>query len=1103
MNCHNCSHDNSPGSLVCASCGVALAGECPFCATRYPHGQKFCGECGRPLASSSAAPIGETASSLHDRVHQANAAVHMLEKVAGERKQVTVLFADIKGSMELLAGRDPEDANRLLDNSLHRMMDAVHQFLGTVSQARGDGIMALFGAPVAQEDHAVRACLAALKIQESIAAYSADVMRTDGVPLRVRVGIHSGEVVVRSMRNDVYTEYTAVGETTHLAARMEQIANPGTILATGETVRLARGYVTVRPLGALSVKGMPGSVDAFEVTGSGATGSRLKASRQRDGTAFIGRGAEMADMIAALRLARAGDGRIVAVSGEAGVGKSRLVREFVQCHEAADCLLLSAHATSFADKSPYFPVLALLREYFDLAEFDPPEAVREKVVARIMASAPAMLDELAPIFQLLQALPPEHPFFLLDAGQRQEAVFRALGDLLISESRRRPLLLTFDDLQWMDASTLRMLNSLHGVLRGNAVLLVVAYRNEFNDGWGGRHGYVRVALRPLDIGDYLRLLDDMLGDAPEMDGIKEFLVDRAGGNPFFTEEIVRSFAEDGVLAGKPGARRQAKPLEIARMPSTLHSVVASRIDRLALSEKRVLQCVAVVGASASLELLAAMCGLGLAATRQALTKLENAGFLAEVSLHPSQIYAFKQAITRDVVYSGMLREAKLELHANVVRSMETVYADRLPGMWEQLGSHALRGKLWSKASRYSRQAGERAAENHAYVEAVQLFRQALEAVQRLPDDRPTLETSVDLRFQLRNALQPLGDRDPIEGLMKEAEALAIKLKDRRRIGWARCYLTDFYWIRGMTAEAEESGETALKIGRELDDLPMQVVTNLPLGLLHHTRGDYRKAVEYFGWNADRLAGGLQYERFGLFVIPSSFSLSFQAWSLAELGDYEAATRLSRDAAAIAQAADHPISAGYAQLGIGIVQLRQENLAAAIEAFERALAIDAFARSSVGVGYVSFHLGYALAKSGRLEQGFDILRNNVELAVKAKLIARHSLRLAYLSEVQALKGNQKEAEATSLEALRMARVHHEKGNEAFAMCTMGEVALLGGYPLDAEAAFRNALRVASELGLAPVISQANRGLARALSAAGRNVAARGYEEAQGEQRTLAG
>jgi class 3 adenylate cyclase len=436
-----------------------------------------------PAPVQDRTPLSYTPPYLAEQILTSRAALE------GERKQVTVLFADLKGSMELLAERDPEDARQLLDPVLDRLMAAVHQYEGTVNQVMGDGIMALFGAPIAHEDHAVRACYAALAMQVSVKQYAAEMQRTKGVPLHIRVGLNSGEVVVRSIGSDLHMDYTAVGQTTHLAARMEQMAMPGSILITPAVLGLVEGFVQVKALGAVPVRGLHDPVEVYEVTGGGVVRSRFQAAATRGLTRFVGRQHELETLQQALVQAQAGQGQVVALVGEAGVGKSRLVYEVVHSHRAQGWLVLETASVSYGKATPYSPVVDLLKRYCHVEERDDPRTIRAKVTGQVLTLDEALQETIPALLALLDALPADSPFLTLDPPQRRQRTLEALKRVLLRESQAQPLLLVCEDLHWIDTETQALLDHLAEGLPTAHLLLLVNYRPEYQHGWGGKTYY--------------------------------------------------------------------------------------------------------------------------------------------------------------------------------------------------------------------------------------------------------------------------------------------------------------------------------------------------------------------------------------------------------------------------------------------------------------------------------------------------------------------------------------------------------------------------------------------------------------------------------------
>ena len=439
MQCPRCQVQNDAGARFCEDCGARLEAACPSCGTPVTPGKKFCRSCGAALTGE---PSRFTSPESYTPEHLAEKILTSKGALEGERKQVTVLFADLKGSMELLADRDPEEARRILDPVLERMMEAVHRY-------ERDGIMALFGAPLAHEDHAVRACYAALRMQESVKTYAEAVRRSHGAVVKMRVGLNSGEVVVRTIGSDLNMDYTAVGQTTHLAARMEQLADPGAIVITPDTLALTEGYVQVKSLGPVPVKGLAEPVEVYELTGAGAARTRLQAAALRGLTRFVGRDAEVEHLRRVLGQAGAGRGQVVAIVGEAGVGKSRLVYEFTHSHRVQDWVVLEASSVSYGKATSYLPVIDLLKSYFKIGDQDDHREMRAKVLGRVLGLDRALEPLLPPLLALLDVPAENATCQNLDPPERRQLTLDAVKRLLLRESQVQPRLVVFEDLHWV------------------------------------------------------------------------------------------------------------------------------------------------------------------------------------------------------------------------------------------------------------------------------------------------------------------------------------------------------------------------------------------------------------------------------------------------------------------------------------------------------------------------------------------------------------------------------------------------------------------------------------------------------------------------------
>jgi class 3 adenylate cyclase/tetratricopeptide (TPR) repeat protein len=1002
-----------------------------------------------------------------------------------------VLFADLKDSTELIRGLDPEAAQQLLDPAIHHMMDAVHRYEGTVNQVLGDGIMALFGAPVAHEDHAVRACYAALAMQTAMRRHTAEVRQSHGLEMQMRVGLHSGEVVVRAIGNDLHMDYSAVGQTTHLAARMEQLATPGSIRLTVATLRLAEGLVQVTALGPVPVKGLAEPVEVFELVGASQLRRRLQARAARGLTPFVGRQQELTALQQALERAGTGHGQVAALVGEAGVGKSRLVYECVHSHHTQGWSILESASVSYGKATPYFPVIDLLRRYGHLEEQDDTRTIRAKLTGQVLTLDETLQDTLPAVLSLLDALPEDSPFRRLEPPQRRQRTLAALKRVLLRESQVQPLLLVFEDLHWIDTETQALLESLVENLPTARLLLLVNYRPEYQHGWGSKTYYMQLRLDPLPPGSANELLHALLGGDPSLVPLKQLLIARTEGNPFFLEESVRTLVETGVLIGAPGAYRLVQPVESLQVPATVQAVLAARIDRLPSEEKQLLQTAAVVGTEVPFPLLQAIAEVSEEALHGGLAHLQAAEFLYETRLFPERDFTFKHALTHEVAYSGLLQERRRALHARIVEAIEAFTRDRVAEQIERLAHHALWGKVWDKALAYCRQAGEKALAQSANREATGHFEQALSALPHLPDRRDTHEQAIDLRLALRTALRPLGDYGRILAALREAESLAVALDDHRRLGQVLLALVIHFRIMGAHDQAIAAGQRALELATASGDVVLQALVNLRLGQAYHRQDDYRRAIDYLRPAVAFFDGARRRERFGLPNLPAVLSRFFLAWCHAELGTFTEGRAFGEEGLRIAEAVAHPGSLMTASYGMGLLSFRQGDLPRALPLLERAVGICHEADLPAYFPGIAAALGAAYTVAGRVADAVPLLTQAMEQTIAQEMVDDQVLCSLSLGEAQVLTGRLEEAHALAERTLVLARAHQERGHQAYALRLLGDI-VARREPSEveqAEAHYRQALALAEELGMRPLQAHCHCGLGTLYGKLGRPEKAR--------------
>jgi class 3 adenylate cyclase/tetratricopeptide (TPR) repeat protein len=1073
MQCSRCQAENPSGMRFCGQCAAPLASVCAVCGTTNPPANRFCGQCAAPL-NQAAPPPKFTSPDTYTPKHLAEKILTSKAALEGERKQVTVLFADLKGSMELLADRDPEEARKLLDPVLERMMEAVHRYEGTVNQVMGDGIMALFGAPLAHEDHAVRACYAALRMQESIRRYSEGLRRVEGVPIRIRVGLNSGEVVVRAISSDLHMDYTAVGQTTHLAARMEQLAAPDSIVVTGATLALAEGFVEMKSLGPTPVKGLAEVVEVYEVTGAGQARSRLQAAARRGLTRFVGRDTELEQLRGGLDRASLGHGQVVAVVGEPGVGKSRLFWELLHSHRVHGWLIMQSASVSYGKATAYLPVIELLRGYFEIESRDDPRKIREKVTGKVLTLAPALGPAVPALLALLDVPVDELAWQALDPIQRRQQTLDAVKRLLLRESEVQPLIVLFEDLHWIDGETQALLDSLVESLPTTRLLLLVNYRPEYQHAWGGKTYYRQLRIDPLPPESADELLNALLGPDAALGPLKRLLIERTEANPLFLEESVRALAETAALAGERGAYRLTRPVEQLTIPATVQAILAARIDRLAPEAKRLLQAAAVIGKDVPMPLLLAVADSPEPEVRAELARLQAAEFLYETRLFPDLEYTFKHALTHEVAYGGLLHNRQRALHARAAEALERLSPERVAEQAERLAHHALRGELWEKAVAYSRQAGLRAMARGANRDAIVHLEQALGALRHLPETLETTELSIDLRLDLRNALISLGEYARMGEHLHETEVLARTLGDQHRLGRIATFMVWQCLATGDYDEAVRFGQEALSIGRTLGDRSIEVVATSFLGMTHVARGEFSDAATLLERNVT-LEGDLRYERFRASAIQSAYSGACLADVLSQLGRFDEAIGHAEAAVQIAEAADHPFTLYFALFDLGRTHLRRGDLPRATRVLERGLDLCRTWQFVVKTPIVAAALGAAYALAGRADEALPLVAGAVEEFRSRQDHDQPAFILLCAGTTYLSAGRIDEAASHAREALALARRLGARGSEADALYLAGDVASTGGAE-DAEG-YCEALALAGELGMRPLVAHCHLGLGK--------------------------
>ena len=866
---------------------------------------------------------------------------------------------------------------------------------------------------------------------------------------------------------------------------------PGSILITPAVLGLVEGFVQVKALGAMPVRGLRDPVEIYEVTGAGVVRSRLQAAAARGLTRFVGRQPELETLQQALAQAQAGHGQVVALVGEAGVGKSRLLYEFGHSHHTQGWLVLESASVSYGKATPYFPVIDLLKRYCHVEERDDPRTIRAKVTGQLLTLDEALQDTIPALLALLDALPADSPFLALDPPQRRQRTLDGLKRLLLRESQVQPLLLVCEDLHWIDTETQALLDSLVESVPTARLLLLVNYRPEYQHGWGSKTYYRQLRLDPLPPASADAFLQALLGNDPGLGPLTPLLIARTEGNPFFLEESVHTLVETGVLRGEPGAYRLEQALPTIQVPTTVQAVLAARIDRLPPEEKHLLQTAAVIGTEVPLTLLQAIAELDEAALHRSLAHLQAAEFLYETRLFPDLAYTFKHALTHEVAYGSLLQERRRTLHAGIVATLERLAPERVAEQVDLLAHHAYRGEVWDKAVAYGRQAGTRAMARSAYREAVTAFEQALVALQQLPESRARDEQAIDLRLDLRSALLPVGEYARIFDHLYAAEPLAEALGDPHRLALISNHLCHYFSGMGDHERAIAAGQRALALSTASGAVDLQSRDQTRLGLVYYAAGDVREALTVSRRAVASLEGKSVPAGFGQLGLPSVTARVVVAMCLADMGTFAEGMIVAEEAVQMAEAAAHPYSIAVALQGVGLLSRRKGDLHTALPILARGLALCQDTNIPLFFPAYAASLATVYALCGRIAEALPLLEQSLAHMVSGSRATYEARVLTELSEALLLTGRVEEASGMVDRLLDLCRTHTGRGWQAQALWLCGEVARHRAPPdvTAAEAPYRQALALAEELGMRPLQAHCHRGLGTLYAATGQREQAR--------------
>jgi class 3 adenylate cyclase/tetratricopeptide (TPR) repeat protein len=1009
---------------------------CSNCDHENPADAKFCMECGRETGAVGRAtkrsPLDVTPPHLAERIRRSRS------DLVGEHKQVTVLFADVTGSMELQEGVDPETWHTIMDRFFTIMCEGVTRFEGTVNNFTGDGIMALFGAPIAHEDHAQRACYAALHLSGSLSAYALDLRRERGLNFHVRMGINSGEVVVGAIGDDLRMDYTALGHTVGLASRVEQLAEPGKAYLTERAAELASGYFDLTDLGEFAIKGVSKPVRVFALNGVGTARSRLDIARARGFSRFVGRDREMELLEEALARAVEGDGGVVGVIAEPGVGKSRLCYEFAERCRARGVFLNEARGVSHGKGIPFLPVMELLRQFFEITDADPDEKAREKVAGRLVLLDPNLQEWLALLFDFMGIGDPATPPPRMDPEARMRRLFAIFRDVVHARSRREPGVLILEDLHWIDPGSEAFLSSLIDAVGGTRTLVVANFRPEYKSEWMNQPIYRAMPIEPLGAEAIDQLLSDLLGTDPSLREATGRIRERTGGNPFFVEEVVQALAEAGSLVGTRGAYRLGRPVDDHLLPPTVEAVLHARIDRLGEREKSLLQTAAVIGREFAEPVLQRVAGMDDAQTGPVLAALIGAEFLFEAALYPETLYTFKHPLSHEVAYRSQLGERRGSVHRSVAEALIDLYPDKLEEGAALISHHFEAAGELRDAARWSATAATWVGRSD-HTEAVRRWQRVRSLLTSLPDDDETQVVGMLACAQALGHGWRLGlPREETDEIVRSGRAIAERRNDLRALAMVGAIDAG---LKGLHGEIEEGYQGALEadaIAERAGDPTLRLIIGPPIAYLGMLTGRLKETLAML----DRLIASppadLMVGADLLYFSPYIWMLVNRGVLLCYLGRPAEAVEALEHALRIARENDDTENAGWAH-GVFVLAGRFTGELRHIGTHpEQGVAIAERIGSSFSRVVALAQLGAAHVLRGDHLSAIEATQRSIDIAREQGVgLEWTPYALAMQAEAYREQGDER-ARATAEEALVLARRLGQRGGENDALLSLGRI-----------------------------------------------------------------
>ena len=1069
MKCPKCQFNNPEEAKFCNECGSKLEITCSACGKINPIGSKFCNECGQDLRKLiEVPPIDYSKPHSYTPKFLADKILTTRSSIEGERKLITVLFADVANYTAMSEKLDPEEVHQIMDGCFKILMNQIHKYEGTITQFTGDGVMALFGAPVSNEDHAQRACYAALSIQKAIKEYGQEVKSRYGQDFKMRIGLNSGQVVVASIGDDLRMDYTAIGDTTNLASRMESAARPGTILVSDHTHRLARDFFDFGPLGKIAVKGKEELQETYELLKAGKVETRIEAAVAKGLTRFVGRYNSIAALMEAYEKVRSGSGQVLGIVGEAGVGKSRLLLECRNRLPQDEFSYFEGRCIHFGGAMAYLPILDILRSYFGVEEGENEVVIKKRMVERIFQLDEKLQGILTPLHDILSLKVEDEAYLKLEPKQRRERIFEGLRNLFVRESQNRPLVLVIEDLHWIDKTSEEYLDYLIGWLASTRILLILLHRFEYTHRWGSKSYFNRIGLDQLSLKSSAELVEAILERGEVAPELRELILNRASGNPLFMEELTYTLLENGSIQRKDNQYiLNRKPSDI-QIPDTIQGIIAARIDRLEENLKKIMQVASVIGREFAFRILQAISGTK-GELKTYLLNLQGLEFIYEKSLFPELEYIFKHALTQEVAYNSLLLKRRKEIHEKIGKAIEELFTTRLEEFYEMLAYHYSRSDSLEKAFQYLLLSAGKATRNNSLWEALRFYKESLMMLKGMPEADRNKKERLGVILLMAPILRNLGfPEDPTE-IFQDGERLCKEFEDKRSMARIYSYKGMYYTFKGNLTLGRSYMEQSLSEAEKASDL--DILGPLAYGLFvnYIVQGNYIRIAD----NAPRIIRQVEethreYEDFGT---PANLYATLQCQcgsSLMALGRIEMGEDLCKKAISFACEVGHLFSIGVAEMlygfsaaWIGKGEKALEHLQRSVENFERS-------QGTLFAPGVWSHIGLAHYFIGNIPKALEYLEKALKMQVASGLPFWMPFHHVGLSIVHLELNDLTKALFHAEEAINYAKKNKERHWEALSLLQLGMVGWKSQkIKIDeAEQHIRQGIRIVNELGMKP-------------------------------------